>query len=275
MRIKKILFILSMLLVFVCSAKATAWSADNIKMVHLQDRTKYVCDPDGILSAEAISQADRFLDSLRRGCKVQVAFVVARRVENGDTYRMAQDLGNKYGVGDKDTRRGLVVVIAVDDKRYTIAPGQGLEGELTDVDCNHIAQAFIIPNMKSGNTDLAVVQTSQGLLTKIKTGKLTLQEDTEGEDMTAEDWFLIAVMLIVIFGIPFAYLLEWILLSLHIIKKPWFKKSKNNNRRNNKDDNFPPFIFFGGGGGSHSGGGSIGGSFGGGSFGGGGSSGGW
>ena len=187
---------------------------------------------------------------------------------------MAQDLGNKYGVGDKDTRRGLVVVIAVDDKRYTIAPGQGLEGELTDVDCNHIAQAFIIPNMKSGNTDLAVVQTSQGLLTKIKTGKLTLQEDTEGEDMTAEDWFLIAVMLIVIFGIPFAYLLEWILLSLHVIKKPWFKKSKNNNRRNNKDDNFPPFIFFGGGG-SHSGGGSIGGSFGGGSFGGGGSSGGW
>ena len=129
--------------------------------------------------------------------------------------------------------------------------------------------------MKSGNTDLAVVQTSQGLLTKIKTGKLTLQEDTEGEDMTAEDWFLIAVMLIVIFGIPFAYLLEWILLSLHIIKKPWFKKPKNNNRRNNKDDNFPPFIFFGGGGGSHSGGGSIGGSFGGGSFGGGGSSGGW
>ena len=274
MRIKKILFILSMLLVFVCSAKATVWSADNIKMVHLQDRTKYVCDPDGLLSAEAISQADRFLDSLRRGCKVQVAFVVARRVENGDTYRMAQDLGNKYGVGDKDTRRGLVVVIAVDDKRYTIAPGQGLEGELTDVDCNHIAQAFIIPNMKSGNTDLAVVQTSQGLLTKIKTGKLTLQEDTEGEDMTAEDWFLIAVMLIVIFGIPFAYLLEWILLSLHVIKKPWFKKPKNNNRRNNKDDNFPPFIFFGGGG-SHSGGGSVGGSFGGGSFGGGGSSGGW
>ncbi len=37
-------------------------------------------------------------------------------------------------------RRGLVVVIAVEDHKYFIAPGMGLGGELTDVDCDDIAE---------------------------------------------------------------------------------------------------------------------------------------
>lgn len=274
MRYKQLIILLIFLLSTFSSAWAEVWSADNIQMIHLTDRTKYVCDPDGILSADSRNAADVVLDSVRRGCHVQLAFIIVRRVQGGDTFRMAQDVGNKYGIGDEKTRRGLVVVIAVDDKKYTIAPGKGLEGELTDVDCSRIARAFIIPNMKSDNPDMAVLQTSKAILSKLTTGKLQLDEDTEGEDMTAEDWGLIIFMLLLIFGIPMIYLVQWILLACGIIKKPFLKTPKNNNRRNNHD-NFPPFMFFGGGGGSRSGGGTIGGSFGGGSFGGGGSSGGW
>lgn len=256
-------------------AKAEVWTADNIELVHLHDRTRYISDPDGIMSAEARRNADIILDSLRRGCKVQVAFVIVRRVKNGDTFRMAQDLGNKYGVGDIKTRRGLVVVIATEDKKYTIAPGKGLEGELTDVDCSRLANAFIIPNMKIGKPDYAVLQISQGILAKLRTGELSLPEDTEGEEPTAEDWMMIVFIVLVIFSVPMAYLVEWVLLSYGIIKKSWFNKKKNNNRKNNHDDNIPPFMFFGGGGGFGGGNGSVGGNYGGGSFGGGGSSGGW
>ena len=275
MRYKQLIILLIFLLSAFSSALAEVWSADNIQMIHLTDRTKYVCDPDGILLPASRIAADETLDSVRRGCKVQLAFIIVRRVANGDTYRMAQDVGNKYGIGDKETRRGLVVVIAVDDKKYTIAPGKGLEGELTDVDCDRIARAFIIPNMKADKPDMAVIETSKAILTKLKTGKLQLDEDAEGEDLTAEDWAVMIFMLLLFFGIPTIYFVQWILLACGIIKKPFLKTPKNNNRRNNHD-NFPPFMFFGGGGGgSRSGGGTIGGSFGGGSFGGGGSSGGW
>ncbi len=58
--------------------------------------------------------------------------------------RVAQDLGNDYGVGDKKTRRGLVVVVAVEDHKYFIAPGMGLEGELTDVELCMISPGLVL-----------------------------------------------------------------------------------------------------------------------------------
>lgn len=254
-------------------AKATVWDAQTLPMVHLQDRTRYVCDPDGLLSPAARTQADLYLDSLRRGLGVQSVFVVVRQVKNGDTFRMAQDIGNQYGVGDKTTRRGLVIVIAVDDKRYTLAPGKGLEGELTDVVCDRIARRALIPAMREGNLDRAVVSTAATVLMRLKTGKVTLQND---EDPTADNWVLIVMLLIVFFGVPVLSLIQWLLMLFGIIKKPWFNTLSGKSRNNHDNDNFiPPFIFGGGGGFGRGGGSSFGGNFGGGSFGGGGSSGGW
>ena len=149
--------------------------------------------------------------------------------------------------------------------------------DLTDVECDRLARAYIIPNMKANNSDGAVLATSQALLAKFKTGKLPLPKDTEGEEKTQEDWIAIIILLILFFSIPLFLFIQFVLLLMGILKKPWvdIKKLNNNNRnRRNDRDDFPPFIFMGGGG-SRGGGGPIGGSFGGGTFGGGGSSGGW
>ena len=277
MRFRILAAFLAFMVLWPLSIVADVWTVDNLEMVHLKDRTKYVCDPDGLLSVACRDSADKVLDSLRRGCGIQSVFVIVNRVKSGDTYRLAQDLGNKYGVGDKNTRRGLVIVIAVKDRRYTVSPGQGLEGDLTDVECDRLARAYIIPNMKANNSDGAVLATSQALLAKFKTGKLPLPKDTEGEEKTQEDWIAIIILLILFFSIPLFLFIQFVLLQMGILKKPWvdIKKLNNNNRnRRNDRDDFPPFIFMGGGG-SRGGGGPIGGSFGGGTFGGGGSSGGW
>ena len=277
MRFRILAAFLAFMVLWPLSTVADVWTVDNLEMVHLKDRTKYVCDPDGLLSVACRDSADKVLDSLRRGCGIQSVFVIVNRVKSGDTYRLAQDLGNKYGVGDKNTRRGLVIVIAVKDRRYTVSPGQGLEADLTDVECDRIARAYIIPNMKANNSDGAVLATSQALLAKFKTGKLPLPKDTEGEEMTQGEWISIIILLILFFSIPLFLFIQFVLLQMGILKKPWvdIKKLNNNNRnRRNDRDDFPPFIFMGGGG-SRGGGGPIGGSFGGGTFGGGGSSGGW
>ena len=264
MRFRILAAFLAFMVLWPLSTVADVWTVDNLEMVHLKDRTKYVCDPDGLLSVACRDSADKVLDSLRRGCGIQSVFVIVNRVKSGDTYRLAQDLGNKYGVGDKNTRRGLVIVIAVKDRRYTVSPGMGLEGDLTDVECDRLARAYIIPNMKANNSDGAVLATSQALLAKFKTGKLPLPKDTEGEEMTQGDWIAIIILLILFFSIPLFLFIQFVLLQMGILKKPWvdIKKLNNNNRnRRNDRDDFPPFIFMGGGG-SRGGGGPIGGSFG-------------
>lgn len=267
------LFLLALLALLPYTVKGKVWSAEDVPMVHLQDRTQYVCDPDGILSVEGKSLADRFLDRLNRECGIQSVFIIAHRIKDGDAFRMAQDVGNTYGVGDKNTRRGLVVVIAVEDHQYFIAPGKGLEADLTDVESSDIGRACIARYMKDNEPDSAVVSTCRALYQKFRTGKTGIERVDEGEVTSWKDVILMVFLLLLFFGYPLFLLVLWILEQFGWI--PPGKHFRHRRGKNHDDDGFPPFIFGGGGGFIHGGGGFSGGSFGGGSFGGGGAGGGW
>ncbi len=265
------LLLLAVAIIATVAVSATTWSADNIPMVHLQDRNRYVCDPDNIISPADLDSADVCLKRLHKECGVQTVFIVVNNVKNADCFRMAEDVGNKYGVGDKKTRRGLVVVIAVKDRKYFIAPGKGLEGDLTDVECDDIARECIVKNMKVNDVDRALLYTARALYSKFKTGEVVIDNDDAGDD--EEPVWLVVLVLLICFARPIYLLVLYVLEKLGL-RKP---RPKKRHRRRDNDDWFPPFFLGGGGGWSSSGGGgfSSGGSFGGGSFGGGGAGGGW
>ena len=225
------------------------WTADNIPMVHLKDATQYVSDPENLVAAAQRDSANYLLRLLDRECGIESAFIVVGHVKGGDTFRMAQDVGNKYGVGSKETNRGLVVVIAVEDHEAFIAPGRGLEGDLTDLECNQISRACIIPNMKQNNVSAAVVQTSGALYDKFKTGKLPAADQMESEEDEDLPWWLQLIIYAII-----------ILFAIY------------SNSHGGSGNSGGIWISTGGfGGGRSSGGGFRGGSYGGGGFGGGGS----
>lgn len=251
------------------------WTADNVPIPYLQDDRQYVSDPEGYVSGVQKDSANFYLQRLNKECGVQNVVIIVGQVENQDAFRMAQDVGNKYGVGKKDTRRGLVVVIAVDDHKAFIAPGMGLEGELTDVDCDDIARACIVKYMKQDQPGEAVLAVSRALYNKVKSGRTGVPDVDDGTVDGEEDWLLIAVILLVIFGIPLYYMIRYILERMGIVKPaPKSQNRRVSRRRNDDDDWFPPF-FLGGGGFSGGGSGISGGSFGGGSFGGGGAGASW
>ena len=170
---------LIMLLATVLGLDAKTWEAEDIPMVHLTDARRYVCDPDEILSQAERDSIDSYLLRLDKQCGVESVFVIVKRVSNGDTFRFAQDLGNRQGVGSKKTNRGLVVVVAVEDRRYFIAPGEGLEKDLTDIECDDIGRACIVANMKRGEPGQAVLATAQAVYKKLKTGTTGIQENTD------------------------------------------------------------------------------------------------
>lgn len=231
------------------------WDASNIDMVYLKDSTQYVCDPDHLLDPEYRDSANYYLNLLNHEFDIQSVFIVVNHVKNADAFRMAQDVGNNYGVGYKDTRTGLVIVLAVRDKQYFIAPGKGLEEFLPDITCNRIATNFIKPNMRANNTSLAVAQTCQAVYTQIKSGELPPATSivADDEELTFSDILFLILLIICII-----YL--------------WKSDGGKSGSGGRGGTIFIGGGGFGGGGGGFSGGG---GSFGGGSFGGGGAGGSW
>ena len=257
-------------------AASREWSAQNVPIPFLKDSTQYVSDPDGLVGKAQKDSANLYLQKLKLECGVQNVLIIVGKVENQDAFRMAQDVGNKYGIGYKKSRRGLVIVIAVEDHKYFIAPGSGLEGELTDVDCDDIARACIVKYMREDDPGEAVASVSRAIYNKVKSGRTGIESVDEGTVNGEEDWALVIILFLLFFGVPIYYLVRYILEQVGVLKPRPKGKGRNQNRRRNDDDDWLPPFFMGGGGFSGGGGGGFsGGSFGGGSFSGGGSGGSW
>ncbi|MBR5652870.1 MAG: TPM domain-containing protein [Prevotella sp.] len=160
------------------------WTIDDVPMAHLEHKNEYVSDPDGYLTASQKAYADSFLYLLEHVQRTESAFILVGHVPDKDTYRFAIDLGRKYGISSADEHRGVTVVIAVEDRKYTIATSQGVQGVLTDMQCNRIAQQHIIPHMKAGRTAAAVIRTSQALYYTMADGYPHL----DGDSLSREDF---------------------------------------------------------------------------------------
>ena len=212
------------------------WKADDVPIPFLQDSTQYVSDPDGYVDKAQKDSANFYLQKLKLECGVQNVLIIVGKVDNQDAFRMAQDVGNKYGIGYKKSRRGLVVVIAVEDHKYFIAPGSGLEGELTDVDCDDIARACIVKNMREDNPGEAVASVSRAIYNKVKSGRTGIESVDEGTVNDEEDWALVVILFLLFFGIPIYYLIRYILEQVGLVKPRPKGKGRNQSRRRNDDD---------------------------------------
>ena len=59
--------------------------------------------------------------------------------------------GSQIGIGKPRKDNGVLVLIAVEEQQWRIEVGYGLEGDITDVESNRIAQDYLIPLFEQGN----------------------------------------------------------------------------------------------------------------------------
>ncbi|MDE6514019.1 MAG: TPM domain-containing protein [Muribaculaceae bacterium] len=149
--IKRLLPIL--LIIFTAAfAAAATYSVDKVPNVHLADSTRFVSNPDGILSPEAEAQANALLRRLMRETSAEVACVVVDDID-GEPDDFATDLFRRWGIGKKDNNNGVLVLIAKDRRRAVIRTGTGVEGLLPDGLCGSIIRANMIPNFRREDYD--------------------------------------------------------------------------------------------------------------------------
>ncbi len=256
------------------------WNADNIPLPHLTDGSQYVSNPDGVISQATTDSLNMILRQLDTNLEVESAIIIVNRIYNADAFRMAQDVGNKVGIGTKEKNRGLVVVVSYLDHKYFIAPGTGLEGDLTDAECSQLARTYLTPSLKAEDPDQAMLKFISALSSLLE-GKDMPSSIREGEDVgIGEESF------------SFFMLMIWLLVYSGLNKKyKWLTQNNNGGTGYTgygRDRTGMGNTYWGsgwptgrsggfGGGGFRGGGfgGGFGGGYGGGSFGGGGAGGGW
>lgn len=300
-RIKKLLFFVG--LFFALSAKTKEYSVSEVPMVHLLDKTRYVSNPDGILSNEAVHTMDNILYSLEQKTGIETLVVVVEEIEGDDCFEFAYQLGKQNGVGKKGADNGLVILLVRRERCVQFVTGYGIEGELPDAICKRIQERDMFPLLKRGKWDegmIAGIQSVNSYLTDYD-GWEASENDGESEELLSV-FIGFAILILVFFIICYGVVREQTRCprcKKHTLQRSQTRLiSKKNGIKTNEvvytckhcghtvvkqeqeeDENFTgfgnggslggPFIFGHGRGGTFHGGGFGGGGFGGGSFGGG------
>ena len=242
------------------------WNADNIVLPHLTDGSRYVSNPDGVVTANTEQQLNQWFRKLDDSLQIESAVILVNHIENDDPFRMAQDVGNKYGVGKAD--RGLVVILGYQDHSINISPGRSLEADLTDAECVRLEREYVIPSMKAEQPDSGMLYLAEGIYNTLQKKELPemtfISQAQEKEDAMSNILSIYIILFVGWGGLIFFLLLRYRgNTGSHLLAANPFMAE-------------PEVTFvgggggFGGGGGHSGGGGGFGGGYSGGSFGGGG-----
>jgi uncharacterized protein len=229
-----------------------------------------VNDFSGLLTPDQQQHLEQKLVAFDDSTSIQLAIVIVPSLDDYEPVDYAVKLGREWGVGNKKTNNGVILLVSTEEgrRRVFIAPGYGLEGALPDIICKQIVESNIIPQLKQGNYYGGINAGVDAILKATKgeyKAPAGYRNRGEGKGNSVVVFIIILVLVIFIIGAG---------------RGGGGPRGGMFSRRG-YHDYVPPIIFFPGGGGSGrggggwSGGGGGFGGFGGGSFGGGGAGGSW
>jgi len=103
--------------------------AEQIKNLKPQG---YVNDFAGVLSAQAKDKLTALCAEVDQKAKAQIAVVTVSSLEGQAVEQFTHDLFTAWGVGPQHTDRGVMILVAPNDRKYWTEVGYGLEAILPD-----------------------------------------------------------------------------------------------------------------------------------------------
>ncbi|MEM0473458.1 MAG: TPM domain-containing protein [Candidatus Aenigmatarchaeota archaeon] len=222
--------------------------------------TKYVNDFANVLNDDCERQLNSLSNEIERQTTAEIVVVTMNSLcdERGceDLEKYSNELFRQSGIGKKDKNNGLMILVFVDDKKYRIEVGYGLEGNIPDILANQVAERYMKPFFRENDycSGLynAVFQFGQEIKGEKNSTVFSVENDSTIRERPVQSESDVLQMIIAL-----------ILIAGFVVFLYFVSKGSKSKRRS--------VIVFGGFGG----GGSSGGGFGGGSSGGGGASGRW
>jgi len=104
-------------------------TAEPIASLH---PTNYVNDFAGVLDPSTVSQLNDLCRQVDEKAKAQIAVVTVKTLDGQEAFDYGVKLYQAWGIGKKGSDRGVLILLATQDRKYYTNVGYGLEGILPD-----------------------------------------------------------------------------------------------------------------------------------------------
>ena len=122
--------------------------ADGESIRTLPTLNEPVIDQANILSASEKQQISARILKLNEQAKAQIGVVIVPTTGQEDIFDFAIRVAEQWKLGSQKQDNGLLMAIAINDRRIQIATGYGLEGILPDIVASRIIRNNITPYFK-------------------------------------------------------------------------------------------------------------------------------
>lgn len=160
----RLLLMLGMLSGFCCAAEP--------ELAALPPLTGHVVDTAGLLQAtqaEALAQRLRQFEQ-QHGSQIVVLIVPTVQPESIEQYSMR--VFDAWKIGRKQANDGVLLLVAVRDRKLRIDTGYGLEGALPDAIAKRIVADIIAPRFKAGDPYAGLQAGVEQILTRVEGERL-------------------------------------------------------------------------------------------------------
>ncbi|MFW6181135.1 MAG: TPM domain-containing protein [Spirochaetota bacterium] len=136
---KKILVFLVLLAAHLCAAQ------------QLPEPVGYVNDFAGVIEPSYAQRIEEVARALQEQTGAEVAVVTVESISPyGSVEQYAVELATRWGVGEAEKDNGVLILLAMDERRVRLEVGYGLEGAIPDGRAGEIIDRAMLPHLSSG-----------------------------------------------------------------------------------------------------------------------------
>ena len=111
----------------------------------------YVTDETGTLSQQQQNDLNVRLKIFEDTTTNQIFVYVAKSLNGNDLEQLSEEIFHNWQVGQKDKNNGVLIAVFIDDHKFRIQTGYGLEGALPDLLTKRIQDNDMRPYFKQGD----------------------------------------------------------------------------------------------------------------------------
>lgn len=155
---------------FVLALFLSSWPLLAADVNSLPPPTGYVDDFAHVLSPGDQARLTAFCGSVERQLGVQFALVTVDTVGNTPIEDFAVQLARKWGVGDRKTNQGVLLLLAISDHKTDIETGRGVEPYINDGFAGGTLRSMR-PALRAGDYGAAMLMGARDMAQQIAQGK--------------------------------------------------------------------------------------------------------
>ncbi|MFC1607574.1 TPM domain-containing protein [Candidatus Latescibacterota bacterium] len=110
----------------------------------------HVNDFAGVIDSGIEQRLESMLTSVKQQTGAEIAVVAVGNMDGLDVDTYAVELMKTWGIGSRERNDGVLILLAIEERKWRIEPGYGLEPIITDLEAGQLGRDIMVPLFKAG-----------------------------------------------------------------------------------------------------------------------------